>query len=292
MSRCLLVVRLIDEQMCISDRHWPRAVSTRTRSCLRSARANSKPSQPGGTDDRGVLLTRIAELQGVVQNLRSECPPFCIGFGGLVAVGVYARMRVLITAAYTSSPGRSRRAKRVYDEEVDNELESSPAYGRSRHVQNLESGPSSMDTSDKDRTVVRRTDYDSSPVAAGVATPASRSTDIVLMDTTADLQARESIDRSTQPAGSTCSAPSTAASMVVATNASAVTTSSRAYDARFARDAVCICADRPPVHAAVNQLIAAVRDAAAVVTQLHSEEVVTHQCALLSRMFDFDGFLW
>ena len=201
-------------------------------------------------------------------------------------------MRVLITVAYMSGPGRSRRAKRVYEEEVYNELESSPAYARTRQLQSLASGPSSMDTSDKDPTATGRADYDSSPATPGLATAASRPTETVSMDTTADLQTHEPIQRGIQPAGSTCSAPSAAASTMVATNASVVTAASRAYDARFARAAVCVCADRPPVHAAVKHLIAAVRDAAAVVTQLHSEEVANHQCALLNRMFEFDGFLW
>lgn len=65
----------------------------------------------------------------------------------------------------------------------------------------------------------------------------------------------------------------------------------RAYDARFASSAVCVCAEHHTVHEAVQQLVGAVRNTAAILTLLHSKEPVEHQCALLGRMFEFDGFL-
>lgn len=43
---------------------------------------------------------------------------------------------------------------------------------------------------------------------------------------------------------------------------------------------------------AVRHLIGAVRDTAALLTTLHSEAAVEHQCVLLGRMLEFDGFLW
>lgn len=71
-----------------------------------------------------------------------------------------------------------------------------------------------------------------------------------------------------------------------------VVVSARVYDARFASSAVCVCAEHRTVHDAVQQLVGAVRNTAAILTLLHSEEPVEHQCALLGRIFEFDGFLW
>ena len=72
----------------------------------------------------------------------------------------------------------------------------------------------------------------------------------------------------------------------------AVAVTACAYDARFAYPAVCICAEHPAARDAVQNLVAAVRDNAAVFTRLHAEHSVEHRCALLGRIFDFDGFLW
>ena len=69
-------------------------------------------------------------------------------------------------------------------------------------------------------------------------------------------------------------------------------TPTRAYDARFASSAVCVCAEERLVHDAVQQLVGAVRETAAVLTLLHSKDPVARQCALLGRLFEFDGFLW
>ena len=67
--------------------------------------------------------------------------------------------------------------------------------------------------------------------------------------------------------------------------------STRAYDARFACPAVCVCAEHRAVQAAVQHLVGAVRETAAVLTRLHSEDPIQQQCALLGRMFEFDCFL-
>lgn len=66
----------------------------------------------------------------------------------------------------------------------------------------------------------------------------------------------------------------------------------RAYDARFAYPAVCACAENRSVHDAVQRLVGAVRETAAIVTLFHSKESIEHQCALLGRLFELDGFLW
>ena len=71
-----------------------------------------------------------------------------------------------------------------------------------------------------------------------------------------------------------------------------VATSTRAYDARFAYPAVCVCAEHGAVQDAVQRLVGAVRETAALLTRLHSEEPLQRQCALLGRMFEFDCFLW
>lgn len=66
----------------------------------------------------------------------------------------------------------------------------------------------------------------------------------------------------------------------------------RAYDARFAYSAVCVCAEEQLVQDAVQQLVGAVRETAAVLTLLHSKDPIARQCAVLARLFEFDGFLW
>lgn len=68
---------------------------------LHSCRADKAISQPDSADDRGVLLTRIAELQGVVRSLRSAYISFDLGFDGLPVTCGYARIRVPIRFAYT-----------------------------------------------------------------------------------------------------------------------------------------------------------------------------------------------
>ena len=72
----------------------------------------------------------------------------------------------------------------------------------------------------------------------------------------------------------------------------AVAVTAHAYDARFAYPAVCVCAEHPAARDAVQHMVAAVRDNAAVLTCVHAEHSVEHRCALLGRIFEFDGFLW
>ena len=112
------------------------------------------------------------------------------------------------------------------------------------------------------------------------------------MVTEVGLRVSGATEIATPSTGAFLSSSSVATSPVTANNGAAASTNAQAYDARFAHAVVCLCAKQPAVHAAVEHLVSAVRDAAAVVSQLHSEELVDQQCTLLSRMFEFDGFLW
>ena len=112
------------------------------------------------------------------------------------------------------------------------------------------------------------------------------------MGTELDLRVGGAIETATQPAEVPVSRPCMATSPGAATSGAAAIVTARAYDARFTRAVACLCAEQPSVRAVVEHLVSAVRDAAAVVSQVHSEELEDQQCALLSRMFEFDGFLW
>ena len=68
--------------------------------CLHSSRADKTTSQPDSADDRGVLLTRIAELQGVVRSLRSAYISFVVDFDGLAVLCGHARIRIPTEFAY------------------------------------------------------------------------------------------------------------------------------------------------------------------------------------------------
>ena len=78
--RCLLQTKLIsgipsngivDPTLCLSYRHRTRAVRSFACSAFRRSHVRGGGRQPTNLDDRGVLLTRIAELQVVIHSLRS-----------------------------------------------------------------------------------------------------------------------------------------------------------------------------------------------------------------------------
>ena len=146
-----------------------------------------------------------------------------------------------------------------------------------------------MDTGDTTSTAMGRP---STTAVADTVITAPQSTGQDSMGTKVDLRGSGAIKITTQLAGTSVSPPSVATSPGAANSAAAASVTAKAYDARFARAVACLCAEQPSVRVVVDRLVGAVRDAAAVVSQVHSEEFVDHQCALLSRMFEFDGFLW
>ena len=114
--------------------------------------------------------------------------------------------------------------------------------------------------------------------ATTAAASAGRSDSMLVISTPAD--------------GLAGSAPPIATGQGSSEQATIADSSIRVYDARFAHPAVCVCAENHTVQTAMEQLVGAVRNTAATLTLLHSKEPLPPQCALLAKMFEFDGFLW
>lgn len=175
--------------------------------------------------------------------------------------------------------GRHRpHAKRPYEEDVYSEDDSSSSSDGDRHKRRRVESPS-LDCADVGAVLTE----------AAAPGPSTVDSDFMRAASGSELVIHSSASVHPEPAGP--AQPSNPAT-VIGPGASPSVARSRAYNARFAHAVICVCAEHQTVNDAVQQLVGAVRDTAAVVTRLHSQEPVEHQCALLGRMFEFDGFLW
>ena len=178
------------------------------------------------------------------------------------------------------TPGRGQHANRPYEEDTFSENESSSSYGGNRQKKRRGS-PSppayeqDMDSvvPDADATASSSTAPDSSYVAS-----VSQIDSPVIVSPLAP-----------EPINSD---PSGASASLASSHTPTATFTARAYAARFAYPSVCVCAESSVALDAVQRLIGAVRDAAAVFTNLHAEASAEHQCALLGRILELEGFLW
>lgn len=182
--------------------------------------------------------------------------------------------------ALTVIPGRRSTAGHPYDEDMasENESSSSPVGGEQKERRGSLSvlvTEQCMDSAlpDASSTALPSTTPDSRHVASG-------------------SQVDSPVINSPVAADSTTSEQSGAVAPPPESYTSAASPTARTYAARFAYPSVCICAEHSIALEAVQHLVGAVRDTVALLTTLHTEAAVEHQCTLLGRMLEFDSFLW
>lgn len=235
---------------------------------------------------------KLSYVASVVRNLLSLTSYVLISLSHLAGLlGDLCRL-LLVNVL----PGRGPRVKRPYEDGLGVYSAQESSYvGSGKHKKQRLEPSSPKDEHNAVLTVLDDSDFtalDSSESThlddSALASPPVLPGSILAVPTHQDESQFEYLQ---QQAGPSSSEASCTASPVLAHREPVDTVTTRAYDARFAYPAVCICAEHPAARHAVHLLVAAVRDSAAVLTRLHAEHPVEHRCSLLGRIFDFDGFL-
>ena len=198
----------------------------------------------------------------------------------MLAVPCVCDPRGFLYRVLTMTIGRRPSSKRPYDENPSTGNELSSSDGEDDQQKQRGSPVTPVD----EQSVVSTL-----PEAAVDASPQPA---VDSNQATPDFQLRSIIDTAPLAVDFAGSESSTAPTQAAVTYTPAAVVTTRTYAARFAYPSVCACAEHRTARDAVQRLVSAVRDTAAVLTFLHAEEPVENQCVLLGRMLDFDGFLW